>query len=134
MFSITVDLTDQWVTPVYEHVHHGRCFDLFEEARIGLLRAIGFPNDMLLGEGKALVIAKVEATYKREVKKGLVTVTCEDIAIDGRTLIVHQKIVNARGKVAVDARIESVFMDMNTRRGMDIPEDFKIAFLGWAKG
>lgn len=134
MFSITVDLTDQWVTPVYDHVHHGRCFDLFEQARIELLKAIGFPNDMLLGQGKALVIAKVEAAYKREVKKGVVSVTCEDMTIDGRTLLVHQRILNARGKVAVDARIESVFMDMDTRRGMDVPGDFAIAFLGWAKG
>ncbi len=134
MFSITVDLTDQWVAPLYEHVHHGRCFDLFEQARIELLKAIGFPIEMLLGQGKALVIAKVEAAYKREVKKGLVTGTCEDMTIHGRALLVHQRILNARGKVAVEARIESVFMDMDTRRSRDVPEEFAIAFLGWAKG
>jgi YbgC/YbaW family acyl-CoA thioester hydrolase len=134
MFSISVDLTDEWITPPYDHVHHGRCFFLFEEARVQLLRHIGFPNDELLADGKALVITKVEAAYKREVKKGAVTVTCETPAIDGKTLVVHQKILNERGKIAVEARIESVFMDMNTRRGMAPPEEFKAAFLAWAKG
>lgn len=134
MFSITVDLDDSWVFPVYEHVHHGRCFDLLEQARVELLRSMGFPNDELLAAGKALVIAQVEATYLREVKRGTVTVTCEDMAIEGRALIVRQKILNARGKVAVDARIQSVFMDISTRRGMEVPEDFHAAFLRGPKG
>jgi acyl-CoA thioesterase FadM len=98
------------------------------------LKAMGFPNDELLAAGKALVIAKAEASYLREVKKGMVTVTCEEMAIEGRILFVHQKILNSRGKIAVDARIESIFMDMNTRRAMDVPADFKAAFLSGAKG
>jgi acyl-CoA thioesterase FadM len=56
-------------------------------------------------------------------------VTCEDLEVDGKTLIIGQKILNERGKVAVEARIESVFMDMDTRRGMLPPEGFVEAFL-----
>jgi acyl-CoA thioesterase FadM len=41
--------------------------------------------------------------------------------------------VNERGKVAVEARIESVFMDMNTRRGIVPPEGFVEAFLAAAQ-
>jgi acyl-CoA thioesterase FadM len=63
------------------------------------------------------------------VKRGRVTVTCDDVTVEGKTLIIGQKILNERGKVAVEARIESVFMDMNTRRGMMPPEGFIEAFL-----
>jgi YbgC/YbaW family acyl-CoA thioester hydrolase len=129
MFSIEVELDDEWVAPIYDHVHHGRCFYLLEQARVAYMAHIGFPNDVLLAQGQAAVITAVAAQYKREVKRGRVTVTCEDLEVDGKTLIIGQKILNERGKVAVAARIESVFMDMDTRRGMLPPEGFVEAFL-----
>lgn len=129
MFSIEVELDDEWVAPIYDHVHHGRCFYLLEQARVAYMAHIGFPNDVLLAQGQAAVITAVAAQYKREVKRGRVTVTCEDLEVDGKTLIIGQKILNERGKVAVEARIESVFMDMDTRRGMLPPEGFVEAFL-----
>ena len=133
MFSIKIELDDEWVAPVYDHVHHGRCFYLLEQARVAYMDRIGFPNDVLLSRGQAAVITAVAAEYKREVKRGLVTVTCDDLALDGKTLIIGQKILNERGKVAVEARIESVFMDMNTRRGILPPEGFIDAFLAGPK-
>lgn len=134
MFSIEIDLDDEWVAPVYDHVHHGRCFYLLEQARVAYMDHVGFPNDLLLSRGQAAVITAVAAQYKREVKRGRVSVTCEDLRVEGKTLIIGQKIVNERGKVAVEARIESVFMDMNTRRGIMPPEGFIEAFLGGSKG
>jgi len=129
MLSISVDIDDNWITPVYEHVHHGRCFSLFEEARLELLRVIGFPNDQLLDEGKVLVITRVAAEYKREVKRGLVQVTCDRVELRDRVLVIHQRILNQMGKVAVEATVESMFMNMSTRRGMSPPDDFLRAFL-----
>ena len=133
MFSIQIELDDEWVIPVYDHVHHGRCFYLLEQARVAYMERIGFPNDVLLGRGQAAVITAVSAQYKREVKRGVVTVTCEELAVNGKTLIIGQKILNERGKVAVDARIESVFMDMSTRRGVLPPNGFIEAFLAGPK-
>jgi len=129
MFSITLDIDDSWVEPVYEHVHHGRCLSLLERARVALLEHIGFPNDTLIAQGKVLVITRVEAEYKREVKRGSVQATCDAVSLQGRTLVIQQRIINERGKVAVEARVESMFMDFTTRRGMNPPEDFLRAFL-----
>jgi YbgC/YbaW family acyl-CoA thioester hydrolase len=129
MVAISVEIDDNWITPVYEHVHHGRCFSLFEEARLELLRVIGFPNEQLLEEGKVLVITKVSAEYKREVKRGTVQVSCDRVELRDRSLVIHQRILNHLGKVAVEATIESMFMNMTTRRGMYPPEDFLAAFL-----
>lgn len=133
MFSIKIELGDDWVAPVYDHVHHGRCFYLLEEARVAYMQRIGFPNDVLLARGQAAVITAVSAQYKREVKRGVITVTCENLSVEGKTLIIGQKILNERGKVTVDARIESVFMDMSTRRGIAPPEGFIEAFLAGPK-
>jgi len=129
MVAISVEIDDNWIAPVYEHVHHGRCFSLFEEARLELLRVIGFPNDQLLQEGKVLVITKVSAEYKREVKRGTVQVTCDRVELRDRSLVIHQRILNHLGKVAVEATVESMFMNQATRRGMHPPEDFLAAFL-----
>jgi YbgC/YbaW family acyl-CoA thioester hydrolase len=134
MVSITVEIDDSWVAPIYDHVHHGRCFSLFEQARCALLEHIGFPNEDLLREGKVLVITSVQAQYKREVKRGIATVTCDRVGRNGRALVIHQRLINERGKVAVEAVVESMFMDHATRRGMNPPEDFLAAFLRYQSG
>jgi YbgC/YbaW family acyl-CoA thioester hydrolase len=129
MVAITVEIDDTWITPVYEHVHHGRCLSLFEQARLELLRVIGFPNEQLIREGKVLVITKVSAEYKREVKRGAVQVTCDKVELCDRSLVIHQRILNRLGKVAVEAIVESMFMNAESRLGMHPPEDFREAFM-----
>lgn len=133
MFSITVEIDDAWIEPVYDHVHHGRSLSLFEQARCALLEHIGFPNDKLLAEGKALVITKVTASYKREIKRGIATVTCDRAEVRDWTLVIQQTLLNERGKPAVELVIESVFMDVKSRRGMEPPLEFLKAFLSWAE-
>jgi YbgC/YbaW family acyl-CoA thioester hydrolase len=128
MFSLTISLVGDWIEPVYDHVHHGRTFFLLEQARIALLESMGMPNEALMRRGQVLVITKVESTYKREVKGESVTVTCDKASLQGRGLVIHQRILNEKGKVAVEAVIESVFMDTNTKRGMSPPEDFLKAY------
>ena len=129
MFSIPIEIDDTWITPIYNHVHHGTCFSLFEQARVALIREMGFSYESLLAEGKALVITSVQCQYKREVLKGGVTVTCDQGEIRGRNLILRQRIINSKGKEAVLAVVDSVFMDIQTRRGMEPPPEFSAAFV-----
>jgi len=129
MFSLSILVDDEWISPVYDHVHHGKILSLLELARLGLVQSIGFPNDELIRQGKLLVVTGVTASYKREVKRGSISVTCDSAAIDGRTIRIGQRIVNERNKVAVEAQISLVFMDPVARRGADIPDDFKLALL-----
>jgi len=127
-FSTEIELDQSWIEPLYDHVHHGRCLSLLEQARLAFLVEIGFPNDVLLKKGEALVITRVEAVYKREIKKGRVRVTCEEPSVEGRYLTLRQRVFNDRGKLMVEATVESVFMNVRTRRGMDVPQDFRQAF------
>jgi YbgC/YbaW family acyl-CoA thioester hydrolase len=128
MFSLSISLAGDWVDPVYQHVHHGRIFYLFEQARLALLETMGMPNAELMARGQVLVISKVQSAYKREVKGESVTVTCDKATLEGRGLVLHQRILNEKGKVAVEAVIESVFMDIVTKRGLFPPEDFLRAY------
>lgn len=134
MFSIQIEIDDSWLSPVYDHVHHGRMLSMFEQARLGLVEAIGFPNDDLLRQGKFIVVTRADVAYKREVKRGKVVVTCEVVEIDGRTVRMQQKIINERGKVAVEAVISLMFMDGETRLGVLPPEDFATALLARLPG
>ena len=129
MFSIQIEVGAELVDLVYAHVHHGRCFELLERARLAYMAQIGFPNQMLLDRGQMPVITSVSAQYKREVKRGMVTVTCDRVEVSGKSLRVWQRILNERGKIAVEAVIESVFMDARTRRAIMPPEGFIESFL-----
>lgn len=129
MFSIKITIDDSWIAPVYNHVHHGRALSLLERAREAFVAAAGFPNEQLLAEGKVLVVTRVEVSYKREVKPGEVLVTCDGVVYEGRTLRMAQSIINDRGKTCVEGFVDLMFMDGQTRRGMDAPEDFLKAVL-----
>lgn len=130
MFSIKVVIDDGWIAPVYEHVHHGTCLSLLEQSRAAFVAAIGFPNEELLRQGKVIVVTRVDMSYKREVKRGEVLATCDSVACEGRTIRIHQRVINNRGKAAIEGVVELMFMDIETRRGMDIPADFLQALLG----
>jgi acyl-CoA thioesterase FadM len=129
MFSLSINVDDSWISPVFEHVHHGKMFSLLELARLAWVESIGFPNDQLIDEGKMLVVTNVSASYKREVKRGAVQVTCDSLTIDDRTMRIRQRILNERKKVVVDAEVSLMFMDPVARRGTDIPDDFRNAVL-----
>jgi YbgC/YbaW family acyl-CoA thioester hydrolase len=132
-FQIALEVDDTWIEPVYEHVHHGRSLSLLERGRIELLRSIGTPNDELLARGLALVIVRIQVAYKREIVKGPVKVYCTAGALRERSIILTQQVHNSRGKVAIDATVESMFMSSQTRRGLQIPDDFRARFESWIR-
>jgi YbgC/YbaW family acyl-CoA thioester hydrolase len=129
MFSIPIEVDASWISSLYDHVHHGKILSLFELSRAALAESIGFPNDQLMREGKVLVVTRVEVEYKREVRLGTFEVTCDAVAIEGRTLRIRQRIINKNQKLAVEAQVSLMFMDAAARRGMAIPEAFAKALI-----
>ena len=130
-FSFSLEIDDSWIEPPYNHVHHGRSLSFLERGRIELLKSIGAPNDELLAAGLALVIVRVDLQYKREIVPGPITVICSDGELRGRTIVLRQQILNAKGKLAIDAVVESMFMCLTSRRGLEISEDFRAKFDRW---
>jgi len=130
-FAIPITIDDSVIVSRYDHVHHATILTLLEEARVELLRAIGTPNDAMLDEGLALVIARIDIKYLREVRRGEIQATCLNGRIEGRFITVHQRILNDRGKTAVEAKVDSIFMSTESRRALDIPEGFMERFRAW---
>lgn len=133
IFSVELTVDKSWITSKYNHVHHGRSLSLLEEGRLALLRSIGAPNDQLLEAGLALVITKIDVEYKREIKEGRYTVTCHSGVLTNREILLKQEVLNERGKVALQATVTSMFMSVESRRGLEIPAEFREKFESWSK-
>jgi acyl-CoA thioesterase FadM len=127
MFSIDIDIDERWIVSEFAHVHHGRMLSLFERSREAFLESIGFPNSEYLRLGKMIVITEVAVRYKREVKIGLVSVSCEGFKVNARVMVLKQAIRNERGKVLAEGEFSMMFMDGVSRRGFEPPGDLIVA-------
>ena len=128
MFEIECEVGQDLVSSAYRHVHHAALLRFLETARSRFHEEIGFPNEAFLAKQLFVVISGLKVAYKREVTAGKIRVTCEAPRIEGRLVIVDQRILNARGKVAVEAVVELQFLSGATRRAVPPPEDFARAF------
>lgn len=130
MFATSYSVDESWLDPIYKHVHHARCLELLEFARIAYLESIGCSYNMMLERGEALVITSVDARYKRELKRGVVELRCLKVEIEDRIVRIYQDIQNVRKKTVMEATIELAFMNLQTRRAMAPPNDFRSAVFG----
>ena len=92
------------------------------------LESIGFPDTHFISQDLFLVIARINIAYKRELFEGDIKITCENVSINGKELIIHQKVYNPKGKVAVEAEVVSAVLDGKIKRSIRPPEDFASAF------
>ena len=130
MYQMQYEVKESDIQPVYCHVNHARIVTFMETARLGMLESIGFPNDRLIEMGFASVIVRLEIDYKRAVKQGPVTFTCEDMRVEGKTLLLRQRIINDRGKDAVVAEAQLKFLSPTLKRAVPPPPEFCEALKG----
>ena len=134
MFEIQYEVTSEQIIPPYNHVHHAEALRFLESARLAFLEQIGFPNDDFLGQGLFLVITSIAVKYKRELVAGPIRVTCESPRIEGKLVIMEQRIFNAKGKAAIEAALEFQFLDGALKRAVTPPLDFQRAFTAGLEG
>ena len=129
VFTHALEVTSEDVEPLYNHVNHARALRFMELARLAYLEAIGIPNDTLIARSLFIVIAEISVVYKRELFQGPIVVTCESPRIEGKSMFLHQRIVNERGKVCVEATYDLRFLCGDTKRSVTPPADFAPRFL-----
>ncbi len=83
----------------YQHVHHADSLKLLELCRLKYMESISYPNERLISEGLFLVVSSLEAAYKRELRDEEVAITCERPSVNGKALVLHQRILKARNRV-----------------------------------
>ncbi len=128
MFAIEVEITEADLIPPYNHVHHAQALTYLEESRVAFLQHIGFPLDQFLRQGLFLVVTALEARYKRELGAGTYLVTCEEPAVDRKTASLVQRVINAKGKTAIEGHVSFMCLSSEAKRAIALPEDFVAAF------
>lgn len=129
VFTHALEITSADVEPLYNHVNHARALRYMELARLAYLEAIGIPNETLIARSLFIVIAEISVVYKRELIAGPIVVTCESPRIEGKAMFLHQRIVNERGKVCVEATYDLRFLSGQTKRSVEPPAEFAPRFL-----
>lgn len=124
MFTLDVDVTEQDIEPLYNHVHHANALKFLEKARLEFLTAIGCPNDQFIAQGLYLVISHISINYLREIKSGRITVSCSEVYCKKKKIQINQEVINERGKLAIRAVVESQFLSAELGRAILPPETF----------
>ena len=129
MFEMQYTIPPELVDNDYKHVHHADSLKILEQARLKYLEAIGFPNEKLIAEGMFLVVSSCSVRYKRELFAEKVRITCENPAIERRSMSLDQIIYKESGKPAVLASVHFMCMDGASKRGVVPPQEFLRAFM-----
>jgi acyl-CoA thioesterase FadM len=127
-FETSYQIQEKEIDNVYKHAHHVFIVELLERCRLDFLRAIELPSEMLIAQDYYLVLTRIEISFLRELRAGMVLITCHNPRIKDKQIILEQKISNLRRKSAVEAKVELVFIRGSTRRATHPPKDFVKGF------
>ena len=127
MLELPYEVTESDVEKTYRHVHHAASIKLLEWARLELLKKIGFPSEALIERDLYPVVTSVRVYYRREILMGPITVTCDSCTHFDRCFTMKQRILNHKGKVAIEAEVDWLMMGGKSRRTEAPPADFMAA-------
>ena len=122
MYQFQYTVGEKDLQPIYNHVHHADTLRLLECARLSFMTEIGSPSEELISKGIFPVITRIDVVYKREIVSGPIIVTCEKLFVDGKAFRMQQRVINHRGKTAVEAMVESMFMSGESKRAVAVPK------------
>ena len=124
LFVLPYEITDVDIEPQYQHVHHAHAIRLMERSREQMLIERGIPNERFIARGELIVIAALTVRYRRELLRGSVEITCDEMRIPGKVFTLSQRIIGPGGETAVSAEVQMVFMSRATKRAIAPPPEF----------
>lgn len=133
MYRLEFEVPAADVIPPYNHVHHAQVLRYLEMVRLRFMQELGFPIENYLKKGLFLVIAGINVRYLREILGGTITITLEEPRVEDKACLVLQRVYNHRGKLALEATVDSRFMSSETKRAILPPPDFIERFLSVAR-
>jgi acyl-CoA thioester hydrolase len=105
-------------------VYHGTYFDLFEEARTEVFRALGYTyRDCVEGEGRLMIIVHADCDYVSPARMDdeLVIVVQVEAITRARLTFVYNVSLGAGGKRVALGRQVFAFLDTLTQRPTSVP-------------
>ncbi len=134
MFQIDLTINPSDLEPGYNHVNHALSLTFMEKGRLAFLESIGFPNEQFYKNGLFLVVTDIQVRYLRELFAETVVITVDSAEVDGKDLVLAQRILNKKNKECVTAIITFRFVDGAKKRSISVPEEFFIASSKALKG
>jgi YbgC/YbaW family acyl-CoA thioester hydrolase len=124
IYELNFEITDSDIQAPYNHVHHANSLNFLEKTRLSLIASKGFHENTFFEKNLFLVIASINVNYKREIKKGNIRVTCDQIIFDNKKIIIKQSIFNEQEKLAIEAEVVSMIMSGKTKRAVLPDQEF----------
>lgn len=110
----------------FGHVNNAAYVMLYEEARWDFITQNGFGLDYVLKHQIGPVILDLQVRFKRELKNRetikIISKTVE--IISPKIMVLDQKMVNAAGKIASEARFTVGFFDLKERKLIEANSDW----------
>ena len=115
----------------FGHVNHAVFFNWFEQARFDTFEAGGLTGDAALGGGRAVVVVRAEADFRKEVRMGdRVVVRTRVVAGRRSSLVFHQEAVReSDGESVAEGRVVGVWLDAEGRP-LRVPDAVRRALTG----
>ena len=128
-FKKNYHITDEHLDPDYKHVHHATIVKLLEKARVDFLDYINQPLDSFIKNNLFIVLSNINVEFLRELVAGDVVITCENITIKSRQILIKQRILDQHDKEIVNAMIDLRIISRELGRSITIPKELKEAML-----
>ncbi len=104
------------------YAYYGNHALYFEVGRVELLRAVGYPYDVLEADGVMCPVTALDVRYVRPaLYDELLTVTTKIAEIPTQYVVFDTEITNEKGKLVSVGKVTLAFVDAETRRKCDVP-------------
>ena len=104
-------------------VYYGNYGRLYEMSRTEMIRELGLPYIELEHEGIVMPVFSVEAKYRNVIRYDeLITIETTVEKLPGARMEFFHRIYNEDGRLAHEAKVVLVFLDMQTNRPVRAPE------------
>lgn len=120
-----ITVTPEMLDKEYQHLHHARILELLEKARVRYLADSEAAMESLISEGIFPVVTEIQIQYRREVRAGVMIVSCKPKEVTERKLIVEQTLINEKGKLAVTADVTCMFLYRAMGKAGQVPEKLR---------
>ncbi|MCC5916740.1 MAG: acyl-CoA thioesterase [Cryomorphaceae bacterium] len=105
------------------YVYYGNYPLYYEVGRVEAMRNLGIPYRLLEEKGVMLPVKSMEINYRAPAKyDDLLTIETSIENNPGTRLKFHHKIFNEKGDLLNTASLVLVFVDMNTKRPINMPD------------
>ncbi|HEU4965240.1 MAG TPA: acyl-CoA thioesterase [Bacilli bacterium] len=111
------------------HVNNAKYLEYFEWGREEWYEQAGLHYDVFTDMGIQTVTVNINVNYRKECKQGdRLSVKCRPEKMGTKSYVLKQEIVNQDGVLCADALVTSVTMDIETRKGKEVPEALRKLF------